>query len=249
MHTHTVITSFSPSGYETYAHNFISSFQLYWPNEVKLLVAWEGVCPDSSINGFDLLGTEPARSFYARHGSNRIVQGLQEGPQRWGKKAKREGYSFTHDAFRFSHKVFAVAAASQYVEGGKLFWIDADVVTERPVPLKFLDSVLPDDCELCYIPRKGYHSELGFVGYNLAHPETRMFIHNYKNQYALDLFVNDEHWDDCHQFDYLVKKCKPRANLILSDSIPQPFDNSVLGQYMRHNKGPRKYGRPGWGDK
>jgi hypothetical protein len=236
----TVVTSFSPSGYERYAHNFISSFQLYWPNKVNLICAWEGVCPDPTLNGFDLLATEPARSFYDRWATSKIVKGLQEGEKKWGPKAKRKGYSFRHDAYRFSHKVFAIAAASRYVDSGKLLWIDADVVTNKPMNIKLLNSLLPDDVEMCYIPRIGYHTEGGFVGYNLAHKETRRFIQDYEQQYSLDLFLQDEAWDDCHQLDYLIKKRQPRANLIFGTSRSQPFDTSVLGEYMTHYKGARK---------
>lgn len=237
---HTVVTSFSPSGYESYAHNFVSSFQLYLPNDVNLICAWEGVHPAADLNGFDLMSTEPARSFYNRWASSRIVKGQQEGEKKWGPKARRLGYSFRHDAYRFSHKVFAVAAAARYTVRGKLYWVDADVVANRPITTRFLDTMLPDDCEMCYIPRRGYHSELGFVGYNLNHPETREFIKAYEQQYSLDLFLQDDAWDDCHQFDYLAKKRRPMCNLIQGRSVAQPFDTSVLGHYMTHNKGRRK---------
>jgi hypothetical protein len=238
----TVITSFSPSGYEAYAHKFISSFFLNWPQEVNLICAWEGVHPDPNLNGFDLLSTEPARSFYFRWATSKIVKGLQEGEKKWGPKARRKGYSFRHDAWRFSHKVFAVAAASRYIEGGKLFWIDADVVTNKPVPTRLLDSLLADRVHLCYLPRTNYHSELGFVGYNLQHKETREFIEAYERQYSLDRFLSDENWDDCHQFDYLVKASDLRCSLLRSTSNAQPFDTSVLGEYMTHYKGARKPG-------
>jgi hypothetical protein len=238
----TVITSFSPSGYESYAYNFIQSFQLYWPKKVNLLVAWEGVHPDPNLNGFDLLQTEPARSFYERHRGDPVVKGLKEGEKKWGPKAKKKGYSFRHDAWRFSHKVFAVAAAARYVVGGRLIWLDADVVTDKPISTKWLNNVFPDDVEISYIPRPGYHSELGFVGYNLRWPETRSFISAYERQYSQDLFLADDNWDDCHQFDYLVKKRKPRAHLIHGARLAQPFDTSELGKYMTHYKGARKPG-------
>jgi hypothetical protein len=238
----TVITSFSPSGYEAYAHKFISSFFLNWPQEVNLICAWEGVHPDPNLNGFDLLSTEPARSFYFRWATSKIVKGLQEGEKKWGPKARRKGYSFRHDAWRFSHKVFAVAAASRYVEGGKLFWIDADVVTNRPVATSLLDSLLADDIHLSYIPRTNYHSECGFVGYNLEHKETREFIEAYERQYSLDRFLSDDAWDDCHQLDYLIKASDLRCFRINSTHNGQPFDTSILGEYMTHYKGARKPG-------
>jgi hypothetical protein len=108
---------------------------------------------------------------------------------------------------------------------------------------KFLGQILPDSIDICYLNRgNSYHSELGFVGYNLDRPEPREFIADYERQYSHDLFLQDDSWDDCHQFDYLVKRRKPQCHLIDHNSMAQPFDNSVLGKYMTHYKGARKPG-------
>jgi hypothetical protein len=240
---HTVITSFSPQGYEQYGKGFIETFRKHWPREVNLLCAWEGVCPHPMLNGFDLLQEEPCKNFIARHKDNLISQGKKDAPPaQWAPKAKRLGYSFRHDAYKFARKVFAVAAAARYVEGGRLFWIDADVVTHSDVPAILLDSLLPDTVSLCYLWRRQYPSELGFVGYNLHRKETREFIAAYLKQYTSDEFLKDMHWDDCSQFDYLIRKRVPHAKLITHSRPSQPFDDSVLGRYMRHNKGRRKLG-------
>jgi hypothetical protein len=236
----TVVTSFSPAGYEQYGKAFLKSFSEFWPLTVKLLVAWEGDRPPG-VHGFDLLNTEPCASFIARHKNNAAVSGLQECLRsRWGPKARREGYSFRHDAYKFARKVFAVAHASRRKAYGKMFWIDADTTTHARMSESVLHRLLPDDVSLCYLARPGTYSELGFVGYNLQRQEAREFIQRYERRYADDEFLDDPAWDDCWQFDRLVKLHLPRCNTIRHTSRSQPFDNSVLGQYMTHLKGPRK---------
>jgi hypothetical protein len=237
----TVVTSFSPEGYELYGKRFIETFKKHWPKEVKLICAWEGPTPDLELNGFDLLTTEPANSFFEKHAEDLVIHGkLDAPPAKWAAKARREGYSVWHDAYKFAHKVFSICAAAKYVEGGKLFWIDADVGTHSQVPVGLLDTLLPDGTSLCYLARPGYHSELGFTGYNLDIPLTRQFLDDYLAQYEHGLFVLDPAWDDCHQFDYLVQSLRPVVNRIPHTSHSQPFDSSVLGKYMTHYKGRRK---------
>lgn len=237
----TVVTSFGREGYTQYGRRFIESFREFWPSDVTLICAWEGPCPEPGLNGFDLLETEPCGSFLERHKDNLIVQGKKDdAPAQWGPKAKREGYSFRHNAYKFGRKVFAVAAAAKYIEGGRLFWVDADVFTHAPVAKAMLHALLPDDVSLCYLKRQRYHSELGFVGYNLQRKETRDFIAAYQHQYASDEFLKDQYWDDCNQFDYLVSKLSPSTKTITHARDAQPFDDSILGSYMRHNKGKRK---------
>jgi hypothetical protein len=237
----TAVTSFGK--YDPNGGRFIDSYIRHWEPTIRLIVAWETAQPDY-VQGFDLLETEPAKSFYARHADNKVIRGLEEGHSKWGPKAKRHQYSFRHDAWKFSHKVFAVCAAARYIEKGKLFWVDADVVTHQRPPLDLFNTLLPDDVNMCYLARPGYHSELGFVGYNLRKKKTRNFLVEYEKQYSEDLFLQDQFWDDCNQFDYLVAKRGPIVNHIRHKSNAHPFDDSILRHYMTHLKGARKSCRP-----
>ena len=236
----TVATTFSPEGYELYGKKFIETFNRYW--DANLVCVWEGPCPDpAGINGFDLLQYEPAKDFYERHATNPIVRGIEEHPKwKWSPKSKRKGYSFRHDAWKFSHKVFALAAVTRYVDGGKFFFMDADIVTYKEVPTDVIVGLLVGDTSLCYLARREYHSELSFVGYNLERAGTRKFISEYERQYAEDRFLETPFWDDCNQFDMLVKEMEPNVYHIPHARPAQPFDDSILGKYMRHLKGLRK---------
>jgi hypothetical protein len=240
-----VVTSFGPQGWELYGRKFIDSFHEFWPLSARLIVYWEGERPDypGEMDGFDLLKLEPCKSFIERHANDETFKGKLEYPlSPWGAKARRLGYSFRHDAYKFARKVFAVAHAAREVERGRLFWIDADTVTFERVPDGLFASLLPNNASLCYLSRAawGYPSELGFVGYNLERLETHAFIAAYESQYANDDFIRDPAWDDCSQFDRLCECLAPHANLIAHNAPGHPFDHSILGQYIRHNKGKRK---------
>jgi hypothetical protein len=236
----TVVTSFSPRGYEIYGRQCVETVKTYWPSETNLICAYEGVKP-GGVEGFDLLEYGPSKSFIRRHADNDFVKGKLEYPlSPWAGKAKRSGYCFRHDAYKFARKVFAVAYASRHVDMGRLFWLDADVVTFKDIPKAFLVDILPPKASLAYLPRSSHHSELGFVGYNLDNLETHSFITAYEAQYAEDKFFVDPNWDDCNQFDYLVQKLNPSTAPIPSLSRAYPFDTSRLAEYMRHNKGRRK---------
>lgn len=242
---YTVLTSFSPAGWELYGERFVDTFNRFWRDDVKLIVAWEGQPPRPDLNGFDLLEYEPLRAFLERHSENPVMRGLKPHPDwPWGDKFVLEGYNFKFDAVKFCHKVFAIAAAANYVEDGKFYWLDGDVATHSDVPLSLLDLLLPETVSLSYLARPGYtHSECGFIGFNLDRLETRAFITAYEDAYASDYFVGIETWHDSHVFDHLVAKRKPAVMHIPHSSRAQPFDLSILGQYMTHYKGPRKHGR------
>lgn len=238
----TVVTSFSPSGWEKYAKHFVLQFPYFWPKQCRLLCYWEGEKPHPDCEGFDLLELEPCRGFLDRHRTDLTVQGLVESPiSLWGPKARSKNYSFRHDAYKFARKVFAVAHASSHSEG-MMFWVDADVVYRATIPDEVLTWLLPNACHLSYLKRNNYHSELGFVGYNLVHQYAREFINAYVMRYVTDDFMADKAWDDCNQFDYLVEKMKPITYPIPHNSQGQPFDYSMLGGYMTHMKGLRKDG-------
>jgi hypothetical protein len=240
----TVVTSFSPAGWNLYARGFVDSFYEHAPAEATLLSYWEGTRPryEGLLPGYSLLDIEPSASFLARHKGNLVVAGRLEGSAPWAGKAKREHYSYRHDAYKFARKVFAVADAARRQERGRLFWIDADVVVKKTIPLSFFEAILPAEASLSYLHRPLSYPELGFVGYNLERIETHAFLTAYEAEYSEDVFMRRRCWDDCNVFADLVAELRPAVHHIPNTSNAQPFDNSELARYMVHLKGRRKLG-------
>jgi len=230
------VTSFGPKC--DYAKPFIESFIGYWP--IDLIIYHE----DQDLSGTDailrnLFDVQDMIDFLDRHKSNRSVKGRY--PQNnWKPKCIREGYNFRFDAYKFSRKIFAIADAAKEVKTGKLFWLDADIITREYIDVDLFDKVLPDDVAISYLDREPYHSECGFVGYNLDHPQTHGFIQEFARQYSSDEFLKINEWHDSYVFDFIRKKMD-----IESYAIPYtgrlPVEGSILGDYIVHDKGDRKH--------
>lgn len=235
-----VVTSFSPSGYEQYGQRFISTFRQFWPKSVELLVYHEG---QRGLNGVNLLELLSCQNFLQRHRFSDEVRGQAlHRPRHWKGKCEREGYNFRYDAYRFCRKVFAVEHAATTHLGARLFWVDADVVTFDFIPEWQLSAWLPEAIGLSYLGRPvHYHSECGFVGYNLSHEQVVRFIHDFANQYREDTFKQMDEWHDSFIFDRVRERHSGIPQLDLSSGMSgHVFVQSSLGRYMDHLKGDRK---------
>ena len=236
----TVVTSFSEAGYRQYGRNFIETYRKFWPREVDLKVYHEGPCGAVGKDGVDLLLTEPCRSFLDRHEGQAIPEGREPYPGKEWKANVRHPRNFRFDAVKFARKVFAIGHAARSVQSGKMFWLDADMETVAPVPLAFLGKVLPDNVGVSHLPRPGYHSECGFVGYNLDHPGVMEFITDFEHVYSADRFFEFKEWHDSFIFDRMLEKSGVRTFGIPHTDKGTPVEHSMLRPYFIHYKGSRK---------
>jgi hypothetical protein len=156
--------------------------------------------------------------------------------------------AFRWNAVRFAYKVFSVALCANNISSGWMIWIDADTHTHSPVPLQWLEKVCPSTAMISYLGRgEKYHSECGWVAYNLDHPETRNFIADFVNMYNTDRIFKEQEWHDSYIWDLVRRKYKDNHEFFnLNPSYNDkglaghPFINSELGLYMDHAKGDRK---------
>ena len=242
----TVVTSCSAAGWTQYGRRFVETFGKYWPFDIALHVYSEDLPAQQFIN--DCLGRAVVfhklrHPFFERHANNPLAHGHARRPgQLWPAKAVSEGQNWRYDAYRFAHKVFAICAAARDQAAGRLFWVDADVVTFDTLPSALLDRMLPDGVAISYLDRGTYPSECGFVGYNLDHPAARSFIEEFAELYASDRVFVLPQWHDSYVFDWLRVRAQMPAHRIPypEGQRRHPFVNSELGRYMDHLKGPRK---------
>lgn len=245
-----VVTSFGPQHYHTQGRVFIDSFYRFWPQDVQLMAYHEGGTAGAPWEGYhklwhtNLLKLDDCRKFMERHKTNKQTQGLEAVPgKNWHKKG-RTTYNFRFDAWKFSRKVFAIQDAADGVPAGtRLIWVDADVETLNPISRADLDLWAPTNKAVSYLYRgPRYHSECGFVGYNLAFTEARDLVADFALQYASDAFQGHSEWHDSWVFDRMVERHVPQ---VMQHRIPwkvrgQPFDTSDLGEFMTHHKGNKK---------
>jgi hypothetical protein len=250
--TISVVTSCSLKGWDEYGASFVSSFAEHWPANVRLYVVSEdlnagkmSVPVSPRLEFIDLWErSAEAAAFAYRHENNARARGKELIPtfqsERHVRRIREKGYDFRFDAYKFAKKVFAIEIVANLVGSGRLFWVDADVVTFAPVKIEMLERLLPAGVALSCLDRDNYHSECGFVGYNLDHPAARNFVRDFSWLYSRDEVFELVEWHDSFVFDWLRQMTKVPTHKIPHLSRKHPFVNSELGRVMDHFKGARK---------
>lgn len=240
-----VVTSCSLAGWNAYGQRMLHTLHKHWPKEVQLhivseheLPVSEAILAERNIVTWDLLKSMPkAEAFYKRHDNVARSNGREF-------RQARNGYSFRHDAVKFSKKVFAIELVADCMIGGgdmdRLIWVDADTTTYADIPMDLLQQQPPEGYALACLDRGRYHSECGWIGYNLAHPEAYKFIKAFSQLYYSDQVFQLMEWHDSWVFDWLRKRMKISSFHIPHKSVSHPFVHSELGRYMDHLKGARK---------
>jgi hypothetical protein len=244
---YTVITSFHNEGLKQYGQRMIRTFEQNWPADVDLIVCAENCQPVVTRDNsrvYDLMRvSNNCRAFVERHRNNPLAHGQDGPPGVWNPKK-----AFRWNAVRFAYKVFSVALCADTLSSGWMIWLDADTHTHSPVPIDWLAKVCPDTAMISYLGRgEKYHSECGWVAYNLDHPETRKFIKDFVNMYNTDEIFKEHEWHDSYIWDLVRRRYKDHnefynLNPSYNDKglAGHPFINSELGLYMDHAKGDRK---------
>lgn len=200
----TVVTSFSERGYVEYGRRFLDTYAENWPREIDLVVYAEGeqnwqLGTDGEIRRLE--NVDGWLSFVAKHGHDNKKAGKRPTPA-WRSKDHTKGYSYRTDALKFCRKVFVVAdAARRARKNGERFlaWIDADVVTLRPVPHDLVSAMLGEHAAWAFLGRGRAHTECGFLAFRL--PQALPLIEAWEQLYSSgDIFKLDE-WHDSYAFD------------------------------------------------
>jgi hypothetical protein len=240
----TVITSMGRYGFDLYGRNFLETFGRYWPKDIAMVAFME---PDMPPTG-GLVGA--GRTYLAEPIDNvpgiaDFIKAVEHFPVMCGETPK--GHHIFNDA-RSGRATFMHAYAVKRF-GGKIFWLDSDIVTHAEVTHEFLDSLLPDDKFCAYLGRREVFSENGFIGFNAEHPLARKFMDSYLGLYTSGAVFLEPGWNDCCVFDRIrevVQRGFPEAFVNIGKDVPynpdsqHVFINSVLGSVMDHLKGGRK---------
>lgn len=234
------ITSFNWQGWLRYGKGFVETWKQYWPEQIRLTIYYEG----PEFEDFDFptgISWRPIEEVeFLPDFMDSLRFPIQQG-------IVGDKYDINYDA-RMARKSFMqVHTARKY--GGKVFWLDADAVTTKHVPLTFLDECLPDDKFCCYLGRDGwYFTESGFIGFNADHPIAKEFFKNYLHLFITGVIFTQQWWHDCIAFDctrFLAMKAGMEGEFVnLAAGVPKghmhPFQITAPGKYMEHHKGDRK---------
>ena len=241
---YSVVTTFNAQGYEQYGQKMIQTFLANWPAEVELIVYAENcnvIESAENLKVFDLEQASPELvKFKNQYCNDPRANG--QGPDSARKDANK---TFKWDAIRFSHKVYAIAAAAEICKREWLVWMDADMVCHSKITVADLNRLCPKDRDLCFLGRKNKFSECGLYAMHINSPSTRLFIKKFQSMYNLaetGIFTSSE-WHDGYVFD-VVRKTSSLNELDWTGHIitgeGHPLINSEWGKYLDHLKGKRK---------
>lgn len=233
----TVITSFHPAGFAQYGQEFVKSFDRHWPSNYKLVVYAEEFTyePESPrITVLDLHAEIPAlREFKRRHGAVPAARGQTT-----------KGYDYRFDAVRFANKSYVMCEAARRADTRLLLWLDGDTRSFLNVPTDFLVQLLRPGEFMAYLGRTGYHTETGFLPFDLQHPAAKEFFAALQSLYETDTIFTLREWHDCEAIDtcraVFTAQGKMAARNLNRYGSGHPFINSVAGLFMDHMKGPNR---------
>jgi hypothetical protein len=239
-----VITTFPNDCWEVYAKQMLQSFVQYWPKDIPLMVELDD----------DLLAGD-VQNILNREG-DAVAVGWNKDHKEFVErnKGRDDPKNYRKQAVRFCHKVFAIHRAAQSIidaknnnEGGPryLIWLDADVITTKPVSMDDIKACLPKEGDaVSYMGRTDWdHSECGWLAFDLENSGD-LVIQNAFNTYVSDAVLKLNQWHDSWVFDQLREQFRGNqvgnwTNLTESAKGMDVWPQSPMGKWSTHYKGPQ----------
>lgn len=221
------VTSFHPEGYEKYGRRNLETFVKHWP--INMVCYYEEL-PDFQHERIEY------RPLMEIDGVSEFLEKAKRVPNSDGKTP--EGYNYNWDAQKFCRKVFAQDAAFDLDD--EVFWLDADVVSFRDVPREFLDGLIKG-VPFCYLGRKDFYTETGFLGFNRKGKGFSEFRARYLPAFTTGkIFEQSQGWHDCIAFDEARKGIQGNNLSPKGRAADHVLLTSPIGHYIDHLKGPKR---------
>jgi hypothetical protein len=242
------VTTFNKEGFEINGKEMIESFDKFWSKDILLNVYYEDMS-QPKIRCSD-------RVFF--HNFNQEVEKWYKFREKFFFKelikpdtSSRSLYKYS--ASKFAHKVYAMQKQIEKKDCDYLIWLDCDTLTFKKVEVSFLNSLINEEAYLTYLGRDhlNQHSETGFMIFNTNNKFHEIFWDKMMKMYDEGELFKEKEWHDCWIFDAvrkeLEKKSLTNINICLfglkkrDPNLFNVFYNSVLGEFMNHFKGKRKF--------
>lgn len=234
----TIVTGWSPAGYEQYGRRFVSSFCKFWPDEYQLVVYVEEYFEHvPRIEQLKLEVIPGCCEFIEKYRNDERANGRAIQPD-WKDKCKREKYNFKFDAWKFCRQGFIPYDAAQRLERGLLCWLDGDVVTHARIPHGFIEGLLPEGKHIAYLGRPPKHSEIGFQLYRI--PEALPMLFDFCEFYNIETVFGLKEWHSAYVFDTARSMNNVPSHNLTPRGMGHVWHQSPLAKYMDHLKGARK---------
>lgn len=237
-----VVTTFPNEHYSICAEEMLTSFAAYWPQEIKIYIQLDEQPKDQfdDLNNKIVTVMGEDRSY--------IAGKFDEDQKNFIKLfSAHKPKSYLDDVVKFSHKVFALEKCADAIkdEVDYIIWLDADVITKKPIDYEWLKTLLPGDDEVVsYLHRKGLHSECGWVAYNMKSGGYELL----KQMKGVYIGANFDAYPkgvtDCHILDQCLedKKFKDLCpDYVYGVDDINVWPKSKLAERTAHRKGNRKH--------
>lgn len=226
-----VISTFPNYSWEIYAKKMLASFIQYWPADIQLLVALDDNLLEQDVRGmlkdYDAVSCKWSAEHKAFVDRN---------------KDKDHPTDYRKQAVKFCHKVFSIKQslnAIEQMENGPryLIWMDADVITTRPITMADIDKCLPKEGDaVAYLGRKDWdHSECGWLVFDLENGGKHI-IETIYSHYITDNVFDFPQWHDSYIWDQTMLDNK--TNLTEDKPGMEIWPQSPMASWSRHYKGP-----------
>lgn len=222
-----IITSFNQRYYDVIGHESVRSWLQYWPQSLTLTCYVEDLSlpKQSRIKQIDF--TNLSKHYHE----------FQQAPVKGRVQV-------------FAKKAFSIIHAMEHSTADRLIWLDADVITIKPIPLQLLESILPDSVVSTHLGVR-YSStktgqtgdwlvpETGVFGLNLKHTRFSEFQQEYTRRY-IERDFNDlrRSYDNDVYGAAITNLDLPCLDLCedLSKPYKTPLKHTILGKYLHHYK-------------
>lgn len=232
--------------YEKCGKKMIDTIIKFWPKNIQVFIYYEGSKMPKNLKNINFLNFEKLYNFIFFEKKFSELNFLN------GKKK-----SWDYDAIKFSKKVFSILEmADKFKKNNFLIWMDSDILTYKKITFKHLENFVNKKKflsylgrEYCYdnIRKRPFHTETGFMIFNLSHKKSEKFFSELKKTYLTGkIFYFYEH-HDCIAIDYVRKNILEKHeelniplinnNIKCFDDLTFIFENTGLGKFMKHFKG------------
>jgi hypothetical protein len=246
MKKFSVVTTFNKKGFDVCAKEMLISFDKFWSKDIALNVYYEDMnLPEIETSNriFFSSFNEEVKKWY-KFQSNFFLRELN-------KPDNSINSFYKYSAIKFAHKIYAIEKQLEKNISEYLIWLDSDVITFKSVTNSFIETLIEKDSYLTFLGREhiNFHSEAGFLIFNTKNKFHKIFWERMMEMYDQGKLFDQNEWHDSYIFDVvrleLEKNLLKNINISLmglnkSNDQLNVFDNSVLGQFMKHFKGNRK---------
>ena len=232
-----VVTLMWGTAWARYGKGFYKSFKKHWPQDVELRIVTDFPLPLGMGYQIPLQNAPGYEEFMARWEDDPRAQG-------YGctdRKADPEKRFWKRDAVKWAPQGIAPASALEGMEDGDILcWLDADVVTTRPVPRAWLGKLLNGHDVAC-IQRGTQHPEIGFWAVRIS-PETLQMIRKFSDIYVSGDVFDHREWHSGYVFGKALQSMPGLTIHNLNPTLMRghPWPRTPLAKYLIHKKGKLK---------